>query len=76
MPGVEIRVPGFGTTENIEWLDKSKASEGRYFTDIVEMLVAMGYKRGKNLLGAPFDWRRAPSTTRLQFLNEISKVLL
>ncbi|VDK32129.1 unnamed protein product [Gongylonema pulchrum] len=61
MPGVIIRVPGFGNTSTVEWLDNSKRSEGRYFTDIVEALVPLGYRRGKSIVGAPLDWRRAPS---------------
>uniref|UniRef100_A0A0N5A8Y2 Group XV phospholipase A2 n=1 Tax=Syphacia muris TaxID=451379 RepID=A0A0N5A8Y2_9BILA len=61
MPGVETRIPGFGTTETVEWLDKSKTSVGRYFTDIVEALVSWGYRRGKDVIGAPFDWRKAPN---------------
>ncbi|KHN84473.1 Group XV phospholipase A2 [Toxocara canis] len=61
MPGVDTRIPGFGNTEALEWLDKSKASAGRYFTDIVEMLISFGYRRRKSLMGAPFDWRKAPN---------------
>ncbi|VDD96086.1 unnamed protein product [Enterobius vermicularis] len=61
MPGVDIRIPGFGSTESIEWLDKSKTSIGRYFTDIVKALVSLGYRRGKDIVGAPFDWRKAPN---------------
>lgn len=59
-PGVETRVPGFGGTETVEWLDPSRASQGNYFAPIADALTAWGFRRGKNLLGAPFDWRRAP----------------
>lgn len=61
MPGVLVEVPGFRNTSTIEWLDTSKASEGRYFTDIVEALLPFGYHRGKNIVGAPYDWRQAPN---------------
>uniref|UniRef100_F1L2M6 Group XV phospholipase A2 n=1 Tax=Ascaris suum TaxID=6253 RepID=F1L2M6_ASCSU len=61
VPGVDTRIPGFGSTETVEWLDKSQASPGRYFTDIVEMLISFGYRRGKTLFGAPYDWRKAPN---------------
>lgn len=61
MPGVLTKVPNFGNTSSIEWLDKSKAKEGQYFIDIVDALIKVGYRRGKNLVGAPYDWRRAPS---------------
>ena len=32
-----------------------------YFADIVEALVKLGYKRGINIRGAPYDWRKAAS---------------
>uniref|UniRef100_A0A1I7ZKU3 Lecithin-cholesterol acyltransferase-like 1 n=1 Tax=Steinernema glaseri TaxID=37863 RepID=A0A1I7ZKU3_9BILA len=59
-PGVRTRVPGFGGTASVEWLDKSRAHQGQYFSTIADALVQWGYTRGKDLLGAPFDWRRAP----------------
>ncbi|ETN70244.1 hypothetical protein NECAME_14897 [Necator americanus] len=35
MPGVDIRVPGFGGTSSIEWLDKSKLTNvEEFFNDI------------------------------------------
>ncbi|VDM61573.1 unnamed protein product [Angiostrongylus costaricensis] len=67
MPGVDIRVPGFGETNTIEWLDKSKASPGLYFFTLVEQMVSWGYSRGKNILGAPFDWRKSPNELYLYF---------
>lgn len=68
MPGVDIRVAGFGASESVEWLDKSKASQGRYFFDIVDSMVSWGYRRGKDVVGAPFDWRRSP--------NELNEYLI
>ncbi len=65
MPGVEIRVPGFGATESVEWLDTSKTSPGIYFATLVDAMVTWGYKRGKDVVAAPFDWRRAPSLSLL-----------
>uniref|UniRef100_A0A0N4WG24 Lecithin:cholesterol acyltransferase n=1 Tax=Haemonchus placei TaxID=6290 RepID=A0A0N4WG24_HAEPC len=67
MPGVDIRVPGFGGTSTVEWLDKSKASQGLYFYTIVDMMVSWGYRRGKNIIGAPFDWRRSPNELYIYF---------
>lgn len=59
--GVDIRVPGFGGTETIEWLDPSHASAGSYFKDIANTLVSIGYERNKTIKGAPYDFRKAPS---------------
>ncbi|KAK0425815.1 hypothetical protein QR680_009403 [Steinernema hermaphroditum] len=59
-PGIETRIPGFGGTASVEWLDKSKAHQGQYFAKIADALAQWGYTRGKDLIGAPFDWRRAP----------------
>uniref|UniRef100_A0A7E4V9W5 Group XV phospholipase A2 n=1 Tax=Panagrellus redivivus TaxID=6233 RepID=A0A7E4V9W5_PANRE len=59
-PGVDVRVPDFGTTDSVEWLDPSKASQGNYFAYIADTLVQWGYKKNKNLVAAGFDWRRSP----------------
>lgn len=61
-PGVDIRVPGFGGSETVEWLDPSHASSGAYFKDVGNLLVSLGYVRNHSLRGAPYDFRRAPST--------------
>ncbi|CAJ0577555.1 unnamed protein product, partial [Mesorhabditis spiculigera] len=60
MPGVDIRVPGFSATETIEWLDPSNASTGSYFFTLVDMMAQWGYKRGKSVVAAPYDWRKSP----------------
>ncbi|XP_029837760.2 phospholipase A2 group XV [Ixodes scapularis] len=60
-PGVEIRIPGFGNTSTVEWLDPSMVSPTAYFTKIVEEFVSLGYQRGVNLRGAPYDFRKAPN---------------
>lgn len=59
--GVDIRVPGWGETETVEWLDPSHASSGSYFTDIANTLVALGHQRNLTVRGAPYDFRKAPS---------------
>lgn len=64
-PGVEIRVPEWGRTETIEWLDTTPVLDhidfGAYFYYIADALVNMGYVRGETLFGAPFDFRKAAS---------------
>ena len=50
IPNVTTRVPGFGSTETVEWLDSSKHFPGQYFVQIVDALVAWGYRRGKSVV--------------------------
>ncbi|CAJ1057536.1 phosphatidylcholine-sterol acyltransferase [Xyrichtys novacula] len=58
-PGVQVRVPGFGKTYAIEFLDTNKLA-GYLFT-MVEHLVQVGYTRNETIRGAPYDWRLAPN---------------
>lgn len=60
-PGVETRIPGWGDSEVVEWLDPSHAGAGNYFKDIGNALVALGYQRNVTIRGAPYDFRKAPS---------------
>lgn len=67
-PGVDIRIPGFGNTTTVEWLDPSKVTVGSYYSPIVEALIATGkYERGINIRGAPYDFRKAPNELRDYF---------
>ncbi|XP_074597419.1 lysosomal phospholipase A and acyltransferase-like isoform X2 [Brevipalpus obovatus] len=59
-PGVDIRIPGFGTTDTIEYLDPSHYGVTGYFNILVEGLLKMGYNRSFTLLGAPYDFRKSP----------------
>ncbi|CAD5212350.1 unnamed protein product [Bursaphelenchus xylophilus] len=68
-PGVDVKVPGFGGIDTVEWLDPRKYSPGRYFQPIVDALVAWGYTRAKNIIGAPFDWRRSPPELTNYFVS-------
>lgn len=62
--GVQIRVPGFGGTETIEYLDHELSIS--YFHNFVEYFVKEeGYTRGKDINGAPYDWRLAPGIKKL-----------
>eukprot|EP00512_Aurantiochytrium_limacinum_P006065 CAMPEP_0171516056 /NCGR_PEP_ID=MMETSP0959-20130129/3813_1 /TAXON_ID=87120 /ORGANISM="Aurantiochytrium limacinum, Strain ATCCMYA-1381" /LENGTH=430 /DNA_ID=CAMNT_0012054701 /DNA_START=167 /DNA_END=1459 /DNA_ORIENTATION=- len=58
-PGVEIRVPGFGTTTSVEYVDPWIKSEAGYMNRLVAVLVAHGYTREKDLAAAPYDFRLA-----------------
>ncbi|XP_068115752.1 phosphatidylcholine-sterol acyltransferase-like isoform X2 [Hyperolius riggenbachi] len=58
-PGVDIRVPGFGRTFAVEYLDQSKLAG--YFHTLVQNLVNNGYVRDETVRAAPYDWRLAPN---------------
>ncbi|XP_052454439.1 phosphatidylcholine-sterol acyltransferase [Carassius gibelio] len=58
-PGVEVRVPGFGQTYPIEFLDLNKLTG--YFHTMVQHLASIGYVRNETVRGAPYDWRIAPN---------------
>ncbi len=60
-PGVRIRVPGFGNTSTVEVLDSNEVRLTKYFKDIADAAVKWGYRRNKDIRGAPYDFRKAPS---------------
>ncbi|KAG7160321.1 Group XV phospholipase A2-like, partial [Homarus americanus] len=60
-PGVQTRIPGFGNSSTVEWLDPSQRSLTGYFKDVVNAIIPLGYERGVTVRGAPFDFRRAPN---------------
>lgn len=68
-PGVKIRIPGWGDSEVVEWIDPTKAKSGSYFNVIGDQLVAMGYERKRNVFGAPYDFRKAPNENGEWFVN-------
>ncbi|KAM4552914.1 phosphatidylcholine-sterol acyltransferase [Fundulus diaphanus] len=66
-PGVQIRVPGFGETYSIEFLDYNKLAG--YFYSMVQHLVDVGYVRNETVRGAPYDWRLAPNENAAYFIK-------
>ena len=55
--GVTIKVPGFGDTQTIEYIDTDDYIPS--YHDFVQYFVDRGYVRGKNIRAAPYDWRLA-----------------
>jgi len=58
--GVLTRSPGWGTTEGIEQLDTYGFV--KYFKPLIDYLVDLGYTKGKDIRGAPYDFRYSPDT--------------
>ncbi|XP_030059503.1 phosphatidylcholine-sterol acyltransferase [Microcaecilia unicolor] len=58
-PGVDIRVPGFGKTSSVEYLDNGKLAG--YLHTMVQHLVNNGYMRDETVRAAPYDWRIVPN---------------
>ncbi|XP_028906067.1 phosphatidylcholine-sterol acyltransferase [Ornithorhynchus anatinus] len=64
-PGVQIRVPGFGKTYSVEYLDTSKLAG--YMHTLVQNLVNNGYVRDETVRAAPYDWRTEPTQQQEYF---------
>ena len=61
--GAEVRVPGFGDTNTVEFLDTPPSSPT--FNTFVDYFVARGYERGNTIRAAPYDWRLAAGSARM-----------
>jgi len=72
--GVDILVQDFGSTLGFEYLDPSFQRETIYFASIVQNLITVGYQRGKNIFGTPYDWRLAPNSTPALF-TQLQKII-
>lgn len=59
-PGVETRVPYFGTTNGMQYLDPSLKYATAYMSSLVMSIEEVGYIDGKSLFGAPYDFRYGP----------------
>ena len=61
-PGVTIREIDFGGLAGIDYMDYSWDGKGMnltaYYAPLIADLVAAGYVPGRDLRGAPYDWRQ------------------
>ncbi|GMH03199.1 hypothetical protein Nepgr_005038 [Nepenthes gracilis] len=55
--GVETRVPHFGSTQSLLYLDPHLKHITTYMAPLVESLEKIGYVEGETLFGAPYDFR-------------------
>ncbi|XP_043711485.1 lecithin-cholesterol acyltransferase-like 1 [Telopea speciosissima] len=80
-PGVETRVPDFGSTQSLLCLDPKLKHITTYMADLVDSLEQEGYKEGETLFGAPYDFRYGlaaaghPSSTGSKFLEDLKGLI-
>jgi len=72
--GVYTRVPGWGDTSGVEYLDPSwsawvLADAGNYMKDMVGHLESVGLERGTSIRAAPYDFRFAPHSQGAYFTS-------
>merc|ERR1712062_51164 len=72
-PGVQTRVPGFAYTEKIETLDSS--GYVKYMKPLADHLRSLGYRNGKDLHGAPYDFRYSPDNLPDHFHDNLQAVI-
>lgn len=56
VPGVETRVPFFGSTQAFRYPDPDRKNFS-YMNTLVERLEKTGYRDGETMFGAPYDFR-------------------
>jgi len=74
-PGVSLRVPGFGNTTSIEYMDPSENTFTIYYAKLVDYLVSKkGYSRNSTVRGVPYDFRKAPNEMSEYVHNVVSLI--
>lgn len=77
-PGLDVHAHDFGGTsglENIIEIGFLKVMDS--FEPMVDFLVSKGYIVGKNLFGAPYDWRIAlPGLITSNFFNDLEGLIV
>ncbi|KAJ6822783.1 lecithin-cholesterol acyltransferase-like 1 [Iris pallida] len=80
-PGVETRVPHFGSTEGLLYLDPNLKHITEYMAKLVNSLEQIGYENGHNLFGAPYDFRYGlaapghPSEVGSKYLKDLQQLI-
>lgn len=72
-PGVVTQVPGFGDTWSMETLDRYGFI--KYMKPMVEYFVSKGYVRGKDIRGAPYDFRYSPDQIPDNYYNRLKQLI-
>ncbi|KAK7601461.1 hypothetical protein V9T40_008902 [Parthenolecanium corni] len=71
--GVEVRVPGFGSSSVLANLGSEMF--GDYFKNLIDELSQLGYKDNISLRGAPYDFRRGLNELD-EFYTNLKEVVL
>ncbi|CAL9755207.1 unnamed protein product [Musa acuminata subsp. burmannicoides] len=80
-PGVLTRVPCFGSTQGLLYLDPHLKHITEYMATLVNSLEQLGYIDGENLFGAPYDFRYGlaaeghPSKVGIQYLEDLKELI-
>ncbi|KAM0949950.1 putative phosphatidylcholine--sterol O-acyltransferase [Dioscorea sansibarensis] len=80
-PGVETRVPFFGSTHGFLYKDPDLLNRSSYMAILVNRLKRIGYEEGENLFGAPYDFRYGlagaghPSKVGSEFLQSLKELI-
>ncbi|KAK4428700.1 Lecithin-cholesterol acyltransferase-like 1 [Sesamum alatum] len=80
-PGVETRVPYFGSTQGLLYLNPNLKSITSYMEPLVRSLEEVGYVSGSNLFGAPYDFRYGlaaeghPSNVGSKLLSDLKNLI-
>ncbi|KAJ0981821.1 hypothetical protein J5N97_010076 [Dioscorea zingiberensis] len=80
-PGVETRVPFFGSTEGLMYLDPHLKHITEYMATLVNSMERIGYESGNNLFGAPYDFRYGlaaeghPCHVGNQYLQDLKQLI-
>ncbi|KAJ4844412.1 Lecithin-cholesterol acyltransferase-like 1 [Turnera subulata] len=80
-PGVDTRVPHFGSTQSLLCLDPHLKDATTYMAPLVESLEKVGYVNGETLFGAPYDFRYGlaaeghPSSVGSKFLKDLKDLI-
>ncbi|KAJ3674051.1 hypothetical protein LUZ60_006043 [Juncus effusus] len=80
-PGVETRVPFFGSTDGFRYRDPDLGDNFMCMARLVNQLETIGYQEGQNLFGAPYDFRYSlaapghPSKVGTKYLNDLKRLV-
>ncbi|MED6124147.1 Lecithin-cholesterol acyltransferase-like 1 [Stylosanthes scabra] len=80
-PGVLTRVPNFGSTSSLLYLNPRLKYVTEYMASLVNSLEELGYIEGETLFGAPYDFRYGlaaeghPCEVGSQFLEDLKSLI-